>query len=363
MSQRIKAWIRLLQAKEIGSVKGYKLIKALGDPVRYVGCDSDFLNDIALISDSTKAQLRAKTDPENWEVIERLMERCKIKYCTILDDDYPELLKNIYSPPLVLFYRGQLSKSDNGKESSFAVVGTRKADSYGLLMTKKITEILSLSGFTIVSGLAYGIDTKAHQTVVENNGRTIAVLGSGCETIYPQRNESLAQKIIENGALVSEFIPGTKIEKWFFPQRNRIISGLSQGVLMIQGKKSSGAVLTAKFAIEQNRDLFALPGDVNRYQSEGPNYLIRLGAKPIANGEDILEDYDMKLVENSKTYKLKEKEGLLLDLIKENKPSVNYDFLVMNTGYSIGELSSIILSLELKGLVEVGNNNIVFSKE
>ncbi len=358
MTQSIKAWIRLAQMKDIGLVKTRQLIETLGEPESFIGKGMERLKKVEGLSHSIKKKLAEKSDPDNWSNICKLMERYEIGFISILDDEFPEPLKNIFNPPLFLFYRGKIEQPE--EERALAIVGTRKPDSYGIMMTRRITDRLVTSGFTIVSGLAYGIDTQAHLTAVEAGGRTIAVMGTGCDQIYPQRNARLAERIMEKGALVSEFLPGSRPEKWNFPLRNRIISGLSAGTFVIQGEKSSGALLTAKFALDQNRDLFALPGDINRKVSEGPNYLIKLGAKIVTSYEDIVEEYELILkAENSPLPKLTEKEEKALTVIQDNKPAINYDKLVLKTGLSVGELSAVLLNLELKNLIRVGDGSMV----
>jgi DNA processing protein len=369
VTQRIKAWIRLSQTRDIGLLKIRQLLKTFGEPENFVGKRFEQLKDAAGLSDEVKNKLTADTDPENWSGICKWMEQHKIEFTSILDADYPELLKNIFNPPLFLFYRGKLVPSETGerdkhppKERCLAIVGTRKPDNYGIMMTQRITEGLVASGFTIVSGLAYGIDTRAHLTAVENGGRTIAVMGTGCEQIYPQRNAKLAERILEQGALISEFLPGSRPERWNFPLRNRIISGLSVGTFVVQGERSSGALLTAKFALDQNRDLYALPGDINRKVSEGPNYLLKLGAKVVASFEDIVEEYDLILKsEDAPKPVLTKGEAKVLAVIQENKPAVSYDNIVLKTGLSVGELSAILLNLELKNLIRVGDGSMVSS--
>jgi len=188
---------------------------------------------------------------------------------------------------------------------------------------------------------------------VKNGGRTIAVFGTGVDQIYPPRNRELAEMIIQNGALISEFVPGSKAEKWNFPTRNRIISGLSLGSVIIEGGKKSGALLTAKFALDQNRDIFALPGDINRPQSAGPNYLIKLGAKIVTSADDILQEYDIKLDEQPLFFpELNEKEEKIYQIILNNKPEIHFDKLIIKTGYSVSEISTLLLSLELKNTIK-----------
>lgn len=220
------------------------------------------------------------------------LEKEKINLITIQDENYPKLLKEIYAPPAALYVRGCLSPKD---ELSLGIVGTRRLSSYGQQITPIITSELSKSGITIVSGLAKGIDTIAHKAAIENKGRTIAVLGSGVDkkSVYPAINKHLSEQIIQNGAVVSEFPINTEPLAQNFPQRNRIISGLCLGILVIEAPEKSGAMITAKDALEQNREVFAVPGHILSPNSLGPNNLIKMGAKLVNQASDILEELNI----------------------------------------------------------------------
>ncbi len=211
----------------------------------------------------------------------------------IKDKNYPELLKEIYDPPQTLYVNGQLKAKE---KYPLAVVGTRKVSLYGQKTTRSLVKTLAQAGFTIISGLALGVDGIAHQTTLDVGGRTIAVLGSSLDIIYPSSHQQLAQKIIEsNGVIVSEYEPKTRPSKWTFPARNRIVAGLSLGTLVIEAPKKSGALITARFALEQGREVFAVPGSVYNKNSDGCNLLIKMGAKPVTKPEDILESFNLKL--------------------------------------------------------------------
>ncbi|KQC10792.1 MAG: hypothetical protein APR54_11660 [Candidatus Cloacimonas sp. SDB] len=243
-----------------------------------------------------------------------------------------------------------------------ALVGTRRPSNYGKLMAEKISSNLAEAGFTIVSGLAYGIDSIAHSSALNKGKKTVAVMATGVDMIYPPGNQNLSEKIIRNGAILSEYIPGSKAEKWYFPTRNRIISGLCAGTIVIEGSRKSGALLTAKFALDQNRDVFALPGDINRKQAEGPNYLIKMGAKPVTEICDILEEYDVQLSNDEISFpELNKLEKEIFQMIITSKPEINFDKLILKSGLDVNSLSSILLSLELKSLVKKveGNRYIV----
>ncbi|MBL7141619.1 DNA-protecting protein DprA [Patescibacteria group bacterium] len=211
----------------------------------------------------------------------------------IKDKNYPELLREIYDPPQTLYVNGQLKAKE---KYPLAVVGTRKVSLYGQKITRSLVRALSQAGFTIISGLALGVDGLAHQTTLDAGGKTIAVLGSSLDIIYPSSHQQLAQKIIKSkGAIVSEYEPKTRPSKWTFPARNRIVAGLSLGTLVVEAPKKSGALITARFALEQGREVFAVPGSVYNENSAGCNLLIKMGAKPVTKPEDILESFNLKL--------------------------------------------------------------------
>lgn len=355
---KIKAWLQLLAAPEIGNAKAIKLAEILGEPTGFIG-NPDLFLEVETLSEPAKKFLDNPPEPDYWKRTIKLIEKFEIKFISILDDDYPNLLRNIYDPPPFLYYRGNLRKDDLRR--TMAIVGTRKASPYGKQMTQEIGEKLVQAGFTIVSGLAYGIDSIAHMSALNQGGKTIAVMGTGVDQIYPPENREIADEIIKTGAIISEYVPGSKAEKWNFPTRNRIISGLSLGCFIIEGSRKSGALLTAKFAMDQNRDVFALPGDINRPQAEGPNYLIKLGAKIVTCAQDILEEYDLVLDEQTRLFPvLCEQEDKIYQILLNNKPEIQFDNLLIKSGMNIGELSSILLNLELKNVIKkVPGNKIV----
>lgn len=211
-----------------------------------------------------------------------------IEEISIKNNEYPNQLKNIYDPPAKLYVLGNRSILN---QKNFAIVGSRKATEYGKKVAMQISKELSENGLNIVSGLAIGIDSYAHLGClqVKDAGKTIAVLGSGLDVIYPKENRKLAEQIINSGGcIISEYPIGSKIEKNNFPQRNRIISGLSEGILVVEASKKSGALITAEFGIEQGKEVFAVPGDINREQSEGCNLLIKDGANVVTSSQDII---------------------------------------------------------------------------
>ncbi|MDX9972050.1 MAG: DNA-processing protein DprA [FCB group bacterium] len=226
----------------------------------------------------------------NIEEQERRMAACGARLITLEDPDYPTHLAEIYDPPLCLFVRGELRESD---ARAVAVVGTRRATPYGLSMAEKFSRELAARGITVVSGLAAGIDAAAHRAAIEAEGRTIAVLGCGVDVAYPPENEILMGRVAQQGCVVSQFPMGVQPARGHFPYRNRIISGLSLGTLIIEAPLKSGALITARQAAEQGREVFAVPGPVGSFTSEGPHALIREGAKLVEKAEDILLELEL----------------------------------------------------------------------
>ncbi|CAC96544.1 TPA: DNA-processing protein DprA [Listeria innocua] len=206
----------------------------------------------------------------------------------ILDENYPELLKEIYEAPPLLFYKGNL---DLLKKQAIAIVGTRRMSEYGRKACASLAAELSNHGFAIVSGLALGIDAEAHKASLRNSGATIAVLGSGVNKIYPRTNELLAKEVITQGLLLSEYLPNEEARRWYFPERNRIISGLALGTVIIEAAERSGSLITADFALEQNRQVFAVPGNIYIDTWRGTNRLIQEGAKLVLNANNIIEEF------------------------------------------------------------------------
>ncbi len=285
------------------------------------------------------------------QVLEDL-DKDNIKFVTLFDENYPRLLKEIYDPPIILYYKGEFQKRD---EKAIGVVGTRKITGYGKLVTEKFTRYLVGAGFTIISGLARGVDTIAHQTAVEGGCRTIAVLGGGLKKIYPPENIRLAEKIWRGqGAVVSEFPPDFESLPGNFPARNRIISGLSKAILVTEAASDSGSLITARVALEQNRDVYAVPGPVTSDLSRGPADLIKEGARLVFEAQDILDDLGVTRIENDEL-RIKNYDGLsdqevqvLGCLENENK---HIDEIVRELNLNAALASGTLLKMEIQGLV------------
>ena len=311
------------------------------------------------------------------------------KYKTLLhsDPDYPKQLQNIYDPPPVLFLRGRL---DLLNELSVAFVGSRKATSYGLSVTESLAGDLAAAGIVILSGMARGIDSAAHRAALEVGGKTIAVLGSGLNVVYPKENTRLRDEIAEKGTLLSEFPWDTPPNAWHFPVRNRIISGLSEGVVVTEAAERSGALITAHTALEQGREVMAVPGNITSKFSFASNSLIKQGAIPVMSAQDILENLDFRLAKSApihsapvhkeavhkeavhkeavhkeavhkeavhkeaeSDFALDEQERLLLEILNsDNTSSAPMEVITQKSGLAAEEVMSSMMFLEIKGLVK-----------
>ncbi len=284
----------------------------------------------------------------------KTLEKLGGRIITVWDEDFPPLLKKIYDPPLVLSVLGQFDEKD---KYSIAVVGTRMPTNYGKIQTEKIVSDLVEQNITIVSGMARGIDSVAHSSALKNNGRTIAIIGSGLDVIYPAENKKLFNEIKEKGVIISEFNLGTIPNAENFPKRNRIISGISLGTLVIETAITGGAMQTARLALDQNREVFAIPGNLGIKQSEGTNMLIQRGeAELIKNAEDILQELELKLKPILGKNIPKQQKDLTIFEEKiynclMNEP-LHIDMLAEKTDLSTSDCLVNLLSLEFKGMVK-----------
>ena len=291
------------------------------------------------------------------------LDRYGVKVLTWHDPDFPSRLKEIYDYPPLLYVRGSLLPED---EWCLAVVGTRRASVYGRQVTEEIVADLAQNKITIVSGLAKGIDSIAHHSALDAGGRSIAVFASGLDIVYPSENASLARSIIQQGALISEYPLGTRPKADNFPRRNRIMSGLSLGVLVVEAGETSGALITAHLALEQNREVFAIPGSILSPASRGTNRLIQEGAKLVRSYTDILEELNLTAVaqqiEMKEVIPASDTESLLLKQLSAEPTHI--DEVCRSSGLPISMVSSTLAMMELKGLVkQVGTMNYVLARE
>jgi len=302
--------------------------------------------------------LSQNLNQKSFELIEKNFEKLNIFVITIFSSDYPEKLKNIDTPPFVLYCRGNKSLL---LEKSISIVGTRHITNYGKLVTEKFAKALSDVGFVIVSGLACGVDTIAHTTTIENNGKTIAVLAGGLHEIYPKSNTVLAKQIVEKqGLIISETRPYKKTESYMFPIRNRIISALSEGVLITEAQEKSGVIHTKNYALEYGKDVFAIPGNIFSLYSLGTNRMISNGqAKAVLTPEDILEEYQISInkIKKEKSNYTPE-ENNIIDILKTGEKT--FQELVFATKYEVKTLNSLLTSLVIRGIIKKLAGNVYF---
>ena len=294
------------------------------------------------------------------------LERYRVTVLTWKDEAYPSRLKEIYDPPPVLYIRGKLAPEDDW---CLAVVGTRRPTYYGREVTEQIVGDLARNRITIVSGLAKGIDATAHRAALDSGGRSIAVFGCGLYVVYPRDHAKLAREVMEHGALASEFPLGTPPRRENFPLRNRIMSGLSLGTLVVEAGESSGALITAGLALEQNREVFAVPGSVLSQASRGTNRLIQEGAKLVRGANDILEELNLTMavqhVELKEVVPATETESRILQILRNLSPEpAHIDEVGRQSRLPIATVSSTLAMMELKGVVkQVGGMNYIIARE
>jgi DNA processing protein len=291
----------------------------------------------------------------NFHQLVKRIENLNVHVLSVDDSEYPSCLGSIPNPPPFIFVRGNLPAF----HKALGVVGTRQITDYGTMATQKFVSDLVMNGFIIVSGLALGVDACAHDMAIRNNGITVSVLGSGVDNIYPSANRGLSERILKSGgAIVSEYPLGTPALQHHFPVRNRIISGLSRGVLIVEGGVKSGALITARYALEQGREVFAIPNNITKIGLSGTNHLIRRGeAKLTENIGNILEEFQMQEAVSKKPLTFSSVESELLERIVNGGKSI--DELVTETPYNISRLSEILITLQLKGVVREVNRKWV----
>ena len=285
-------WLALNMVPGIGRKLYHRLINHFHFPEKVFQATNSQLLQIEGVGENLAATITSFDVDKVIEQEKKLVTLNHVSIITFQDDIYPENLKKIYDPPPVLYMKGSIAKMDN---IAVAIVGTRIPSRYGKLVTEKISSELAERGVTIISGMASGIDSIAHRSAIAAGGRTIAVFGCGVNMTYPTENINLKEKIIENGAVLSEFPMNTRPERTNFPMRNRIISGLSLGTIVIEAAEKSGALITSDFALEQGKDVFAVPGNINSPKSKGTNRLIKMWAKLIENAEDVIEEFTYEI--------------------------------------------------------------------
>lgn len=335
--------LNLSPAKTKGIISSFK---NLDDIFRV---DDSLLRSIPLLGEADIERIRQLKESKSLDKELSLIEKNNIDCLGLFDEDYPVLLKEICTPPLVLYIKGDKAIL---KEFLFSVVGTRIPTIYGLASAHDLSYRLSMLGIIIVSGLARGIDTAAHKGALKAN-KTIAVLGSGLLNIYPRENKELAHAISNNGAVISEFGLLTPPLKENFPRRNRIVSGLSKGVLVVEAALRSGALITARLSCEQNRDVFAIPGDIDSPLSKGPHKLIKEGAKLVDSLEDILQELniDIEAINENKKIKLNRYEKGIYEVINTRK-GVSLEQALIKSNLNRDIFNTTMLELQLKGIIK-----------
>lgn len=288
LSVEHRDWLALAMVPGVGTTHFIRLLARFRTPRNVLRASLAELEEVT--GPALARRIREYAGAANIEGQERAMAACGARLVTLEDPDYPPRLAEIYDPPLLLFVRGELLESDS---RAVSIVGTRRPTPYGIRMAEQFARELAVRGVTVISGMAAGIDAAAHRGAIEAGGRTIAVLGSGVDVPYPSENEPLMRRIVEHGCVVSQFAMGVQPARTHFPYRNRIISGMSLGSLIVEAPLQSGALITARQAAEQGREVFAIPGHVGVRNSEGPHALIREGAKLVEKVEDILVELDL----------------------------------------------------------------------
>ncbi len=343
-------WYRLKAAGIKDSIIG-RLMKELENYQDIFLLDRNQLKKYFKIDDETVNIIYESRNADFSEEFKKL-EKLNIKVISIKDEKYPERLKQIAQPPVFLYYRGDISLA--GKEKIIAVVGTRKPTVYGKNSCERIIDEIIEGDITTISGLALGIDTVCHKRTLQKGGKTIAVVGSGLDVVYPYENKKYWEEIGEKGLLLSEFPPETPPNAYNFPRRNRIIAGLSRGVAVIESKSKGGSLITAYLALEEGRDVFAVPGDIFSPASEGTNELIKKSeAKLITSGKDILDEFGWNTLKKEKEenlckFSMTEEEYKIYEILNVEK---NLDEIILESGIKAGNLLALLMEMEIKGIV------------
>jgi DNA processing protein len=318
-------------------------------------CSKNKLSALGLSERCVRELMRAK-ETYTVEQVLRELRGNNIEPIFWFENDYPENLKNIYNPPFILYKKGPLKLSG----LAIGIVGSRRVTDYGIQVTEKLSGGLARSGITIVSGLALGVDSVAHRSAIDAEGNTIAVIGCGLNQVYPSSNLALGKQIMENGAIISEFPFGTTPQKQNFPARNRIISGLSMGLLVTEAAECSGSLITATAALDQNKEVFAVPGSIFNKNSMGTNNLIKAGARPVTDIQDIFDEFGIKtpIVTNSlRTSEGKTNAESAILALLEQEP-LHIDTIVKSTKLPQAEVSAAITLLEISAHIKHLGGNI-----
>ena len=365
LSQELTDWLRLVLTPEIGSRRGKSLLERFKTPKAILEASLDDIAEVENVGREVAERIVEGRKRIDLDRQIKLIEKNNVTLIPLDSELYPVSLKSIFDPPLVLFVKGEILPQDY---FSIAIVGTRLASFYGRAMSEKLSSQLVEKGFTIVSGGARGIDTFSHQAALRAKGRTLAVLGCGLDIAYPPENKKLFEEIAKKGAIISEFPLSMRPDKGNFPMRNRIISGLSLGVVVIEAPHKSGALITVTHANEQGREVFSVPGHADSFVSKGTNQLLREGAKLVENADDIIEELEPILKSKIKEFKtnqpeptqekqiplikpeLTEEEARLFDLLSLG--ALDLDDIIVKSQSSVSAVSAVLMMLQLKKLVK-----------
>lgn len=354
-----KYWMWLSDIYGIGSVRFMKLINYFGTAENVFESSRDELLKSGILGERLVEAVVSARKSCNIDNYLKIMKENDVKVYTILEEEYPKNLKEIHDPPPVLYVKGELKQEDC---CAIGIVGSRKASDYGIRVAERLAARLAELGMTIVSGLAVGIDSASHRGALKANGRTIAVLACGLKHVYPKSNTWLSRDILKNGAIISEYPFETEARPENFPARNRIISGMSLGIVVVEAGEKSGSLITADFALEQGREVFAVPGNINAPNSKGTNALIKNGAKLVSSIEDILEELNLDIIykensniDNNAGMGVEIEEKAVLESLKGDGRDM--DSIIACTGLSPSKVMSAITMLELRGLIQqIGNS-------
>ncbi len=348
-SEEDSAWILLCSLNGMAPKRFYRALAQAGDCARIINEPEAFRQ---ALGDKLTERLKSLIAKEKANELFARMEKLNVSAVTRANEGYPESLEHIQDPPPVLFIKGCLCLDS---EKQLAIVGTRRATYDGKKSAGLFARALAENGVSIVSGLARGIDTLAHTACLEAGGHTIAVLGNGLASVYPPENLDLAQRIVDNGGSVISELPLDEMpSRWTFPARNRLIAGLSRGVLVVEGDRKSGSLITASAALEQGRDVFAIPGSIYNSQAEGTNHLIQSGAFPALSPADILEYMHWGSAIKTETkeitpLELDESEKIIYDLLKNE--TLSFEELAEASGFDAEELNSCLAMLTLRSII------------
>jgi len=351
------AYIALNMMGKIGPVGVRSLCTALGSVEAIFDADESDLMRAQGVGQAQAQHICAQRGAIDWEAELARAEEFGARIVSFVDTDYPELLKQIHDPPLALYVKGRLESRD---KHSIAIVGTRRPTLYGKACASSLAGQLAQAGFVVVSGLALGIDTAAHEGCLKASGRTLAVLGGALDCLTPTSNEGLAERIAASGAVLSEFSFGREPDKTTFPMRNRVVSGLSMGTLVVEAGCKSGALITASQAMEQGRSVFAVPGRIDTPGARGPHGLIRDGARLVQHVDDVLEEFECLIrpcagergrPEASKRPTLTDSEQLIVKILEEGEQNV--DALIRRSAMTAAQVNCLLIGLEMKRVIKM----------